>query len=505
MNHQLDTNNKNIIIGPDYEQLSKQQTNSAIIAGFVAYLFAPDTKMNFKYLWKILRTLAIILTVKTIIEDSKSHLDKFKFTNLNFIKYMYQNFKYSEIKYDIIQITGKWTYDGKNMSSNTLIPFLESKCVYVNQHDTYYYPYRTFLIKVIVINNKITFCVPNVGTVNIMMIELLTNHQEKLFGSKTQMFNAIINPTGDIMQFIPMSPIYVFETDNYIKLYNRTKTLIAVDAKLKFRKTPLIVNFDGPHGTGKTSYASYIAEKGIFDRIILYNMVQSNMDFKTMLNKFELILTQQAPKDRKSDINPEEILIIFDEIDKWFNSYCEKIIDDYRNESRKKMETKTGQDSTVIESFTKLTVEEESDKKKQLQMDFLDKLYRLCEGLTLKTDKKYVIIFNTNDFDSLFVGSGKKYFALNDRFQKYEFTNVDKTGVIKYFEGIKQSLVNTPDIDTIINFDSENYNLIPDNISISYRTLSKQLIDNCFDIMKTINSLKPNIPLMEYQNIIDTF
>ncbi len=497
MNHQLDTNNKNIIIGPDYEQLSKQQTNSAIIAGFVSYLFSPDTKMNFKYLWKVIRTLAIILTIKTIIEDSKNHLDKFRFTNLNCIRYMYQNFKYSEKLYDIIQISGKWTYDGKNMSNNTLIPFLESKCVYITQHDTYYYPYQTFLIKVIVINNKITFCVPNIGLVNIMMIELLNNHQEKLFGNKTQMFNAIINSTGDIMQFIPMSPIYVFETDNYIKLYNRTKTLIAVDAKLKFRKTPLIVNFNGLHGTGKTSYASYIAEKGLFDRIILYNMVQSYMDFKTMLNKFELILTQQSPKDKKSDTNPEEILIIFDEIDKWFNSYCEKIIDDYRNESRKKMEMKSGQVSTVIESFTKLTLEEESDKRKQLQMDFLDKLYRLCEGLTLKTDKKYVIIFNTNDFDSLFLDSGKKYFALNDRFQKYEFQNIDKNGVIKYFEGIKQSLINTPDINTVINFDNENYNLIPDNISISYRTLSKQLIDNCFDIFNTIKSL-------DNENILDT-
>jgi SpoVK/Ycf46/Vps4 family AAA+-type ATPase len=309
-----------------------------------------------------------------------------------------------------------------------------------------------------------------------------------------------------------MSPTYAFETDNYKKLHDCLNILFSVDSILKIRQTPLVINFNGPPGTGKTSFAPYIANKGVFDRIILYNMVQSNLDFKTLLNKLEMIIVQQSPKERSVSAGPEAILLIFDEVDKWFNSYSEKFIDTMRTESRSKKEIKQsgqGSEPVILESFTKLTLDEETDKKKQLQKEFLDKLYNLCEGQTLKNDKKYVIIFNTNNFDSLFENCSTKYDALKDRFQKYEFKKINKDGIIKYFSGIKQNLINESSdnncIDTIINFDETIYDLIPENIEISYRSLSKILIDNCFDIVKTINFLANGNDKSELQTIIEQF
>ena len=41
----------------------------------------------------------------------------------------------------------------------------------------------------------------------------------------------------------------------------------------------------------------------------------------------------------------------------------------------------------------------------------------------------------------------------------------------------------------MINYDNSIYDIIPDDINISYRSLSKMLIDNSYDIAKTIHHL----------------
>jgi hypothetical protein len=342
------------------------------------------------------------------------------------------------------------------------------------------------------------------------MDETLDKHQEILLGNRTAMSRATLNNSSDIMQFNPMPLIYAFETDNYTKLYDSLVSTFMVDSMLKIRQTPLSISFDGEPGTGKTTFGSYIAEKGIFDRIILYNMLQGvNLDFKAMLVSLERIIIQQAPKDRKPDGEQEIILLIFDEVDKWLDSYINNKIDSFRSESRTKKEMKpgSGTEAVVLESFVKLTVEEEDDKKKQLRLDFLDKLYNLIDGQTLKNDRKYVIIFNTNHFDKMFEGAGPKYDATMDRFQRYTFRKINKVGIVKYVDGIKKKLANISTdstiavdkkkiylehIDRITNFDETIYDSIPDDFEISYRNLSKILIDNCFDIPKSLKFLSNN-------------
>ncbi len=500
------TDGKNIIVGPDYEQISKQHTNSAIIEHFIAFLFAKNTKINMQSISVLVRNFAIILVIKTLLEESKSYLDKFRFTNLDCIRYGYQYLKYSEMRYELSGISNKWTFDNKNISINTLTPFLESRSIYVSQPNTYYYPNGSFLVKVIIANNKIIFHVPNLVYMTKYMDDLLSRHQEILLGGKTTMSKVTLS-SADVIQFSPLSLTYAFETDNYKNLYEALVSNFIMDSILRTQHTPLCINFDGEPGTGKTTFGSYIADKGIFDRIVLYNLVQgNNLDFKSMLLKLEQIIISQASKDKRPDDEQEIILLIFDEIDKWLDSYTCNKIDTFRNESRVKKEAISGPNSspTVIESYQKLTPEEEEDKRKQIRIDFLDKLYNLCDGQTLKSGRKYVIIFNTNHFDNLFEGAGTKYDALQDRFQRYHFEKIGKEDIIKYIKGIclrlksvsSDSLFSSdkkrvygPHIQKVTNFDEKIYDQIPTDIKISYRSLSKILTNNCYDIKKSVSSL----------------
>jgi hypothetical protein len=493
------TNGKNIIVGPDYGQLAREQTNSAIIDHFVAFLFRSDTKFNCKSVIILLRNFAIILTIKILLEEAKSYLDKFKFTNLDYIRYTYQYFNYAETRYELqhLESSNKWTYETKNISINSLRPFLESKSIYVSQPATYYYPYLSFLVKVIISTNKIIFCVPNVTIMTKHMEELLFEHEEHLMGNRTTMFRITLSPS-DLMQSNSMASTYAFETDNYKQLYESLVSILDMDQMLKIRQTPLCIDFDGEPGTGKTTFGSYIAKKGIFDRIIYYNLVGSKSDFKKIIGQMELIIKNGAPKDRPIGSFPERILLMFDEVDKWLTSYIEFKIDGFRNESRVKKESKTNGTSepAVVESFIKLTTEEENDKRKQFHEEFLDHLYNLCEGQLLSMERSYVIIFNTNNFDSLFENVGKKYIAYRDRFQQYNFKKIRKLDIIKYFTGMRNECieceVKNADLTylrKITCFDDSIYDTIPTHLEISYRTLTKILIANCYDIPKTIKFL----------------
>jgi len=507
MNNTINTQKEaqNIVAYPDFENISRQRTNSSIIEHFIAFLFTKGTKINCKSIVMLIRNFVIILIIKILLEESKSYLDKFKFTNLEYVKYMYQYMMYSEKRYDIIKVSNKWTHNDKNISITNLTPFLESKSIYIQQPNTYYYQYNTFLIKVIITDNKITFCIPNVVSIIKYVDDIMDKYQEILLGNRTSMIKVTLSPSNT-PQFNPMKLIYAFETNNYLKLKESLTSVLMVDSVLNIRQTPLCINFDGDPGTGKTTFGSYIAEEGIFDRIILYNLLQSSaIDFKTIIVDLGRIINTQSPKDKKSDGEQEIILLIFDEVDKYLDSYICNKIDSFRNEARAKKETKQNNEITVSESYTKLTVEEETDKKQQLKIEFLDKLYNLCDGQVLNNDKKYVIIFNTNNFESLFENAGQKYEALHDRFQQYKFKNNTKNDIIKFIDGIMNKIMNkisnvTTDntklyhsyINNITHFDKKIYEDIPEHINISYRSLSKILIDNCFDIPKSINYLSQN-------------
>lgn len=507
---QTNPDNKTIMVGPDYGQMIKQQTNGAIVEAFISMLFSKDTVFNLPTILKMIRNMALLLLVKTLLEDSKTYLDKFKFTNLNVFKYAYQYLKYSQINYEILLVSGKWTYNSKNMSINTLTPFLESKSIYLSQPGVYYYCYLSYLIKVTVTTTKITFSIPNIDSmIRYMENDVIHKNEEIIFGGKTSMLKAIITP-GGMIKLEPMDMAYAFATDNYVKLEESIRNNFIIDSRLKFSPQPICVNFDGEPGTGKTYFGTYIASCGIFNRIVIYNLVQStNNSFQDSVINLERQINNTSPKDRKPDEGPEMVLIILDEIDKWLASYINYKIHSLREDARAKKEIKKDEASAPIvsECFTKLTEKEEDDKRLQIRNEFLDQLYKLVDGHVLPDTRKYVIIFNTNQFDMIFKDVDARYEALKDRFQRYRFSRIGKKEIITYFVAMthklkefleddavddikKQSFKST--VTKLTTYNESVFDAIPSDIKITYRSLLKILRNNCFRIPDTINDLKYN-------------
>lgn len=183
-------------------------------------------------------------------------------------------------------------------------------------------------------------------------------------------------------------------------------------------------------------------------------------------------------------------------VKKFYSSQINKL----RDEARAKKQVTNSDKPQIIESFEKLTEKEEDEKKMQYRTDFLDQLYKLVDGHILPDTRKYVIIFNTNQFDSLFVGVDSRYDALMDRFEKYKFNMIGKPEIIHYLKCINDILQNYVRENTISNFcqttinyicinDECIYDTIPADIKLTYRALHKLLRMHGFRIRDTIQAM----------------
>lgn len=506
MQTNIDTSkNNNIIVGTDYGQLIRQQTNSAIVEALVAYLLSKEKEFGVKTFFVLLRTVAILLFVKSMLEESKSFLDKFRFTNLNIFKYGYQWLKYSEVKYEIVLVNNKWIYNDKVISMNMLAPLLESKSIYMSQPGTYYYNFFTYLVKVIIALNKITFAVPKIDVlIKYIDNEIISRNYEVIHGGKTTVFKIMVGG-NNVFKPDTMQQGSTFATKNYLKLKKSIQNNFLISSIFKPPLVPYCVNFDGNPGTGKTTFGSYIASCGIFNRIFVLNMVQCvTLSFDVIITSLERLMNNTAPKDKKIDDEPETVLIILDEVDKWLKSYCSFKIHSARDEARAKKEIKKDDASApvMVQSFEKLTEKEEEEKREQIRTEFFDQLYRLVEGEMLPNNKKYVIIFNTNHFEKIFDRVDERFLALKDRFEQYKFDKNNKTEIIDYFKNISIILQNynnklepherTKDnnlITKLITYNEDIFEKLPDDTRISFRSLFKILRKNHFKIKKTVNEL----------------
>ncbi|AGC01737.1 P-loop NTPase family protein [Acanthamoeba polyphaga moumouvirus] len=508
-------NDKNVFVGPDYSKMIQMNTNHAIIEAFISMLFSRNQKFSVFTILKMVRNMAILLVVKTCLEDLKSFVDKFKFTNLNSVRYVYQRIKFSEVKYTIIQHLDKWKLNDININMTTLSPFLEKKSIYVGRPDNYYFDYRSSIIKVSVSTDKIIFHVPKIDTVTqYVSQDILQNNREIIMGGRTSMHKVKCMQSG-VLKFEPISMNVTYGTQAYLKLEESLVKYFFIDENIKCQYVPYCVNFNGEPGTGKTTFAYFIAHKGIFDRVLIYNLVQlgnNNDNFMSIITSLERTITNSSPNKDKVPEKSERILLVLDEIDKWLDSFVNKQIDKLREDSRKVTQTSPQQNTnagqqqmaTNVCNFTKLTPEEEEDKRVQIRTEFLDQLYNVIDGQCLQSNRKYVIIFNTNNFDKLFENcDSEKYRATRHRFEPYNFSKIGKDEIINYLKFHNQMYTNgmnvsknNDNIETLRKMcvkDEGIYDEIPNNIKISYRKLEQIIRSNIYDIESTIKCLNdPN-------------
>ena len=157
----------NIVVGPDYGQLSRYQTNVAILEAFIPMLFSTK-KNNFsiKTVIIMLRNIVALMVIKTLLEDSKGYLDTFRFTDITLFKYYYQRmiyFKVGESKTEIIKVGDKWFLNGSTtgISINSLSPYLERKKILVSSPGNYYYMIMGHIIVKVYSKYTIFFCSPH--------------------------------------------------------------------------------------------------------------------------------------------------------------------------------------------------------------------------------------------------------------------------------------------------------------------------------------------------------
>ncbi|AKI80452.1 P-loop NTPase family protein [Niemeyer virus] len=500
----------NFTLNPDYGKMMEFGTNSAIVSAFIQMLFSSKNKFSFPMVFVMIRNMAVLLLVKTCLEDSKAFLDKFKLTNLNSLKFYWQRMMHKHLTYTIQhQSNGKWMYENTPISMTLLTPFFEQKQILIGRPDNYYYSHRTCLLKISITNERINITFPDIqSVVQHVNNDIIHRNREIICGDRTVMYKVSIG-NGAVPNLDPVSISKAYGTDIYLKLEHSIRNYFFVDIVMQFQSIPFCINFNGEPGTGKTTFGSYIANKGIFDRIIIYNLVQStNFDFKDNLNKIEMKIDQSTNKLKPMD-GSEKVLIIFDEIDKWLESYIENKIHKMRDEARVTKQSNGGSaggdknTGTIIEGFQKLTPEEEQEKKNQLRFTFLDQLYNVVDGHTLKNNKKYVIIFNTNHFDNMFDNSPERFNALKDRFQKYEFKKLRKREIINYLSYVNECFKNyeltendknillsdTFDVDNLCVINTDIYNGIPDDMIVSFRNLQKILRANHFNINRVVEHL----------------
>ncbi|QGR53741.1 AAA family ATPase [Moumouvirus maliensis] len=514
---QNNNNDKNVFVGPDYSKMIQMNTNHAIIEAFISMLFSRNQKFSVFTILKMVRNMAILLVVKTCLEDLKSFVDKFKFTNLNSVRYLYQRIKFSEIEYPIIQHNDKWKLNDININMTTLSPFLEKKSIYVGRPDNYYFDYRSSIIKVSIGTDKIVFHVPKIDAVTqYVSQDILLHNKEIIMGGRTSMHKVRFMNSG-ILKFEPISMNVTYGTEAYKNLQESLLRYFFIDENIKCQYAPYCVNFNGEPGTGKTTFAYFIAQKGIFDRVLIYNLVQlgnNSDDFISVISSLERTIINSSPNKDKLPEKSERILLVLDEVDKWLDSFINKQIDKLREDSRKVTQNSPQQNTgnsqqqqqsvSNVCNFAKLTPEEEDDKRKQIRTEFLDQLYNVIDGQCLQSNRKYVIIFNTNCFDKLFEGcDSEKYKATRHRFEKYNFSKIGKEEIINYLKfhnemymdgmNISENNDNVEILRKMCIGDENIYDQVPDDIKISYRKLEQIIRSNTYDIENTIRCLSDPI------------
>lgn len=514
-------NNNPTFIGPDYGQMMKQSTNSAIIEHFMGILLNKTGKFDAKTFLHLFRGVILAIIVKTAIEESKSFMDTMKFTNFNFVRYLIQCirvrhktfvlYKYSENTKPEATVT-KWTYDERLINSNLMKTYLEKKGVFIEQPGNYYFPSGGYLIKTIISPNSISFVVPELPTcINEVEINIIRNSFDISFGSSTQVYRGTaMSASSHVPNLELMAYSSAFETDNYRKLKNALRRFVTVTKQVQQTAVPYVLNFDGPPGTGKTTFCSYLASTDIVDVCLIINMVQFNKcAFSQFLNALK---SKFEPLIKDISGNSPTILIMFDEIDKWLDSYVDNQIIEIRDKSKvTKQATGAPTDSksgapAVVENFKEMTTEEELEKRKNLRHEFFDTLLALVDGLFYPTNRTYILIFNTNHFGRMFDMStlAEKYHALVNRFERYRFDKGTKRDIINYFNNTVKKVEQTlesKDLTTekkkeiaeslsgTLNVDPQIYEKLPNDIRISYRDLNKNFRASGYDIRKTIDQI----------------
>lgn len=258
-------------------------------------------------------------------------------------------------------------------------------------------------------------------------------------------------------KYLQLTASNYFPSNNYTRLQEIVDNHTSV-AELTGVHTVLGILLNGEPGLGKSSFADFAAYRcaklGQVYRIDLSAQVER--DYKEIFNlAFHNI-----------KITPHTIFMV-DEMDKYLD-YAVKA------NYRKHIEDATQEVKMTKKGFAR-----------KYKTDFLYELLSLLERNNL--DASCLLVFCCNNFDTIFEGIDTTHFkSLNDRFMRIQFERINASEMVRYlkhynsiFEGTKYHV---DDLEEVIA-------LIPDDLSVSYRTLHHQSVTCGYDLRKLVSSL----------------
>lgn len=495
---------------PQVDDLLKKNSTAAIMKILCEKLF--NEPFSFANFFGISLNFVIALAALAAANNPKAIMDFIDIRNSKFLRFQIQQRRLSKRSIRLVRKGPNWYYSQPkgNVGETEEIQisleliansYLSKKSILVEQPNRYYYTYSANQIRVDVSDDDIVFAYPAIDRISDHLInEVILKHKVNPNYSTTVCRNV---PSSITTRFEPISSIInSYETDIYKVLCNMLVNHFAASSVLT-TPYPSVMCFDGPPGTGKTTFGHHVAKKDIFTHIILYNMMSCKNDsLATIVTNTEKGMTSLTNKKIGTSDKKETILIIFDEVDKWLANYIDNSISESREQSRRSTKNKDDKGTVTSEdNYVRLTPEEEQDKRHQLKCDALNVIYDIAEGkYFVNGDKKYVIIFNTNNFDTLFEGCNDHFKAHRSRITTINFELVNRENLIKYLKfffgkfaeeskrlSIESKTNELGNID--YNVDNIDFSIIPPEITISYREIYEIFKLCSYDPAKVVQTI----------------
>lgn len=478
-------------------QIFAQQTEAAVATS------AGELLKNFNSIKKLpmlITKLAVLMLFFQAIRDNE-WMKFFTFLSTDYVWYFFQKHRYSEKVSNIYFNGKKYVYDNLFIMENTLRYTLSAINVHLDTPGDYYYNAKRFTVKITIkdkvkeIKNDAEYVAIVVHTINNPVyhedfMKLFVDIRDMSVGGKT--VYKILPGNSSSSMVLKTENIRIgncYENPAYTRINESLKKMEKIGKLITPIKVPNCISFNGPPGTGKTSYLISSVLNKVFDTGYLINMIDFvDLDFKDFLTKLKQSLQNTGTLNNENS----NILLMFDEVDKWLKMRNDAKVKASRDESRKTESKKLDGKEETTTSARVLTKEEEEDDKQFQKNLFLKQLQQFLNGSLLTGFENLTIILNTNNVDELFCNVSYEHESLINRINRFSFGPFGKEGVIHYMRYLVENLKKI-NIKFTVPTDND-YAMLPDDIQISCRTLSNYFAGHGMDLMNLIEYLAKEDP-----------
>lgn len=249
--------------------------------------------------------------------------------------------------------------------------------------------------------------------------EWILNNFEKYEEKKQTEYKLITSISSSSFEYNTLAKFRnVHETEVYLsfkKLINRHLH----NSKILDKNNCLAINFNGPPGTGKSTFINYIGKQDLVSCIFKLSMI----------NFPQFSLEQIITNLNKNSKIYEKVIIIIDEPDKHLNQHIKYKLTEYQNEREKKFKKE--------HEFS----EEENEKIiKNIKEENLRFYHRLIDGDVLNKYEQVILIFLTNNWDQLFQDVHQDYDAVKNRIINVNFAPLKKIEILDFIDKTFQKI-----------------------------------------------------------------